>query len=63
MNKTSALRIRVEPSLHREFIDICKTIDRPAAQVLREYMRSFVKDHNELLQPDLFKIDEQQENV
>ena len=63
MNKTSALRIRVEPALHRDFVTICKSIDKPAAQVLREFMRSFVENHNKSLQPDLFKVNDQREGT
>lgn len=45
MTKSSALRIRVDPELHREFLDVCKRLDVPAAQVLRQYMRKFVDEN------------------
>lgn len=52
--KTSALRIRIEPMLHDEFLLCCKGIDRPASQVLREFMRRFVEKHKNTTQKDLF---------
>ncbi|MEW8359710.1 MAG: plasmid-related protein [Candidatus Thiodiazotropha sp.] len=51
--KTSNLRIRLEPELHEQFLEICKVQDRPAAQVLREYMRSYVENHKQMLEPEL----------
>lgn len=54
MAKSSNYRIRVEPGLHQEFLDICKTEDRPAAQVIREFMRAYVSKHRQELQADLF---------
>lgn len=55
MPKSSAFRIRVEPELHQEFIDTCKRLDIPAAQVLRRYMRDFVENNNGK-QSDLFSF-------
>ena len=54
MAKTSALRIRIDPGLHRRFLDTCKARDIPASQVLREYMRQFVSTHEQTSQPDFF---------
>jgi hypothetical protein len=42
MNKTAAMRIRLDPQLHESFIKTCKLQDKPAAQVLREFMRHYV---------------------
>ncbi|TVZ41175.1 hypothetical protein P886_0516 [Alteromonadaceae bacterium 2753L.S.0a.02] len=58
MPKSSALRIRIEPELHREFLDTCKRLDLPAAQVLRQYMRKFVEEHNQGMQSELFQPEE-----
>lgn len=44
--KSSALRIRIEPELHSNFLECCKNLDRPAAQILREFMREFVQQHS-----------------
>mgnify|MGYP001183729826 CR=1 FL=1 len=42
--KDSGFRIRVERELREKFLAACREQDRPAAQVLREFMRSFVSD-------------------
>ena len=54
MTKSSALRIRVDPELHREFLDVCKRLDVPAAQVLRQHMRKFVEENRDDMQDHLF---------
>lgn len=41
----SALRVRVDPKLRREFIDACRASDLTASQVLRAYMRDYLKKH------------------
>ena len=53
--KTSALRIRIEPDLHKKFLDTCKAHDVPASQVLREFMRQFVTNHEQSSQLDFFQ--------
>jgi antitoxin component of RelBE/YafQ-DinJ toxin-antitoxin module len=58
MTKSSALRIRVDPELHREFLDVCKRMDVPAAQVLRQYMRKFVDENGEDGQQVLFDLND-----
>ena len=40
--KDVGLRIRVQKELREEFLAACKAQDKPAAQVLREFMRSYV---------------------
>jgi hypothetical protein len=40
--KDSGLRIRVERELREEFLETCRAQDRPAAQVLRDFMRKFI---------------------
>lgn len=40
--KTSNLRIRIAPELHKAFIDTCKAQDRVASEVLRDFMRAYV---------------------
>jgi hypothetical protein len=40
--KDAGLRIRVERSLRDGFIKACRSEDKPAAQVIREFMRSYV---------------------
>ena len=36
MGKDAGFRIRVERDLRDEFVDVCRTHDRPAAQVIRD---------------------------
>ena len=62
MPKSSALRIRIEPELHREFLDTCKRLDLPAAQVLRQYMRKFVEEHRTGMQSELFDSGDKDNN-
>jgi hypothetical protein len=40
--KDSGLRIRIERELREKFLATCREKDRPAAQVLREFMREYV---------------------
>ncbi|MGB0722807.1 MAG: hypothetical protein ACPGU7_10480 [Gammaproteobacteria bacterium] len=54
MGKTSNYRIRVEPDLHQEFLEACKAEDRPAAQVVREFMKAYVSRHQHSNQGDFF---------
>ena len=41
--KDVGFRIRVDRALRQEFLEACNGKDRPAAQVLREFMRNYVK--------------------
>lgn len=40
--KDAGMRIRVERELRDEFLKICRAQDRPAAQVIREFMREYI---------------------
>jgi hypothetical protein len=53
MNKSSNYRIRVEPELHQEFLDACKSKDKSAAQVIREFMRSYIESVHVIKQKNL----------
>lgn len=57
MTKTAALRIRIEPALHQQFIETCKAQDIKASQVLREFMRHFVAQNAAGKQAQLFRKD------
>lgn len=59
MSKSANYRIRVEPDLHQQFLDTCKAEDRPAAQVIREFMREYVNKSRFARQPDLFVAEPQ----
>jgi hypothetical protein len=49
--KEAGMRIRVEPELRDKFTEACKRPHVPAAQVLREYMREFVKSQPKVRKP------------
>lgn len=40
--KDTGFRIRIERDLRDRFLATCREQDRPAAQVLREFMRGYV---------------------
>ena len=42
MTKDSGLRIRVQRELREEFLDVCRALDKPGAQVIRELMREYI---------------------
>tara|TARA_R110002096_G_scaffold98876_1_gene219496 strand:+ start:78 stop:299 length:222 start_codon:yes stop_codon:yes gene_type:complete len=48
--KDAGLRIRVQRDLRDQFIATCRAQDKPAAQVIREFMRQYVASH-ETVQP------------
>jgi hypothetical protein len=50
--KDAALRIRLPTDLHQQFLAVCRAQDKPAAQVLREYMRAYVHRNKALLEPE-----------
>lgn len=54
-NKDVGMRIRLQKELRDEFQQICRAQDRPAAQVLREFMREYVRSHSNAIQPSLFE--------
>jgi len=45
--KDAGMRIRVEPELRRQFVNLCRENDVPAAQVLRSFMREFVQTNSD----------------
>jgi hypothetical protein len=45
--KDVGLRIRVQRDLREQFLAVCQAEDKPAAQVLREFMRAYVREHPE----------------
>ena len=52
--KDAGLRLRVEKELRQEFVEACRAAGKPAAQVLREFMRDFVAREQATLQRPLF---------
>ncbi|MFZ1907287.1 MAG: plasmid-related protein [Steroidobacteraceae bacterium] len=53
--KDAGLRLRVEKELRQEFVDACRATGKPAAQVLREFMRDFVSRERVMIQRPLFE--------
>jgi len=49
--KDAGLRIRVQRDLREKFLEACREQDKPAAQVLREFMRDYVAQHTASLDP------------
>lgn len=43
--KDVGLRIRVQRELREQFLKVCRNQDKPAAQVIREFMRAYVEEH------------------
>lgn len=43
--KDAGLRIRVQRELRAQFVEVCRAQDKPAAQVIREFMRDYVAEH------------------
>ena len=58
MNKSAALRIRIAPELHREFLEVCQLQDLSASHVLRQFMRSYVDQQRKEQQPELFDVNQ-----
>jgi hypothetical protein len=42
--KDAGLRIRVDRVLRDVFVEACRSHDKPAAQVLRDFMRQYVEE-------------------
>jgi hypothetical protein len=45
--KDVGLRIRVQRKLREDFLEACRAEDKPAAQVIREFMRDYVHTHEQ----------------
>lgn len=54
--KQVGMRIRIDPELRREFIEACRNQDLTAAQVLRGFMRDYIKKWHADAQQDLFGV-------
>lgn len=48
-SKDCGLRIRVNRDLRDQFSEVCRSQDKPAAQVLRELMRAYIDNHVDVL--------------
>jgi hypothetical protein len=45
MSKDAGLRVRIDRGLREQFLEVCRAQDRPAAQVIREFMREYIASH------------------
>jgi hypothetical protein len=43
--KDVGLRIRIDRDLREQFVKACQADDKPASQVIREFMREYVRQH------------------
>ena len=46
--KDVAFKIRIDEGLRRAFVEACREQDRPAAQVVREFMRGYVAERQRM---------------
>jgi hypothetical protein len=44
--KDAGLRIRIQRDLREQFVAVCRSQDKSAAQVLREFMHDYVERHH-----------------
>lgn len=47
MSKDIQFSFRCESDLRDRFVQTCQSLDRPAGQVLREFMRQFIQDQSQ----------------
>jgi hypothetical protein len=53
--KDVGLRLRLERELREEFVEACRSAGKPAAQVLRDFMRQYVTENRQTAQQELFR--------
>ena len=51
--KDVGLRLRIERDLREQFVEACRAEGKPAAYVLREYMRAYVARNRFVAQKEL----------
>ena len=49
--KDVGLRTRVQRDLREQFLKVCRAQDKPAAQVLLEFMREYIERHTGETEP------------
>jgi hypothetical protein len=54
MSKDAVFTMKLEPDLRAEFMAEVEAIDRPASQVIREFMREFIKRQRQAREYDVF---------
>ena len=53
--KTAVLRVRVEPELHKQFVDLCESMGMNSSDVLRKSVQAFVDRYKNDQQADMFQ--------
>ncbi|KZX94250.1 MULTISPECIES: hypothetical protein [unclassified Sulfitobacter] len=61
--KDVGFRIRIDKDLREQFLKVCRSQDKPAAQVIREFMRTYVREmeHGESV-PDAANNEQREPN-
>ena len=59
LTKDVGFQVRIDKALREEFVEACRAQDRPAAQVVREFMRQYVDSYRRNAQGSLFPDDNQ----
>jgi len=60
--KDVGLRIRVQRELREQFLEVCQAQDKPAAQVIREFMREYVADYGTVVRTGRGGADQRKRN-
>lgn len=55
ITKDAGLRIRVNKELRKEFVDVCRSQGKTAAQVVREFMAEYAEENKQMAQIDIFE--------
>ncbi len=54
MSKQAVFTMKIEPELRAEFMSVAMEEDRPASQILRELMRTYIKQRAQNLEYEEF---------
>ena len=57
ITKDVGFRIRVDRDLRNEFLEVCRAQDKPASQMIREFMRRHIEEYENSQQRNLFGQD------
>lgn len=57
----STFTLRVEKQLKEDFIEAAKVADRPGAQLIRDFMRDYVQQHQESFANDALRDQQAQD--
>ena len=54
MSKEAVFTMKLEPKLRAEFMAAVEATDRPASQIVRDFMRDFIQDQREAKEYDAY---------